>query len=397
MNFCFVYKEDYPWDIRVEKIANTLAESGQSVSIVCKNANQNPSFEHSDKFDIYRLPKTNRIPRLLSLLVNSPLWFNPFWLYLITKVVIQKKSDALIIRDLPLMLSGIVIAKIFNRKVIFDMAECYPEMYQSAIQYDKTSFLNKLVKNPFAATIYEYICAKFCDHIFVMIEESKERLIKKGIDEKKITIVSNTPVLYGKPIRPKNHTGDQLKIVYVGFVTKLRGVDLLIQAVKKFIDNPAGGESIQVNIIGKGSAKKELESLVAELKLDNNVKIHGWLEHNEVKEIMESANVGALTYRFCGHWNHTIPNKIFDYMASGLPVLTTNVIPIARIINEVGCGLTTSECSIDQISENLIKLKNAGVRNDLGHKGQQAILHRFNWEKDAANMHQSLNYILSRK
>lgn len=397
MNFCFVYKEDYPWDVRVEKIINTLAEKGHKVDLVCKNINQNSTTEETNNFTIYRLPKTKKIPPFLTSIVNAPLWLNPFWLFLIAKTVIREKSDVIIIRDLPLMLSGIIIAKLFNRKIIFDMAECYPEMYRSAMEHDRTSIVNKIVKNPYAASIYEYLCAKLSSHIWVMVEESQTRLINKGIKPEKISIVSNTPILSGLTSNSKQHAGEKLNIVYVGFLTKIRGIDLLVKSVAKFVASTDGGRDITVDIIGKGSAKNEIEALVIQLELSDYIKVHGWLDHSEVKTIMANANVGALTYRFCGHWNHTIPNKIFDYMAAGLPVLSTNVVPIARILDSVGCGLTTQGSSVDEIATNLIKLKNPQLRNELGAKGQAAIKERYNWDIDSSSMLASIDSIFSTK
>lgn len=394
MNFCFVYKEDYPWDVRVEKIVKTLSSNGHTVSLVSRNRNQSAPTENSEGFDIYRLPKTERLPRVIASVVNYPLWFNPFWLYLIAKITISKQCNGIIIRDLPLMLAGIIIARSTGKKVIFDMAECYPEMYRSAAENDAGSMLNRLLKNPTAAAVYEKFCLKLCDHIFVMIEESRDRLINKGIDPKKITIVSNTPVLSGS-LTPKIHSGKKLHLVYVGFVTKIRGIDLLVKSVAKFIASADGGREITVDIIGTGSAKKEVENLVVDLGLSDYVRVHGWLEHGEVKAIMARANVGALTYRFCGHWNHTIPNKIFDYMAAGLPVLSTNVIPIARILDSVGCGMTTKDSNIEEITANLIKLKDPVFRNELGAKGQAAIKERYNWEIDSSSMLASIDSIFS--
>lgn len=391
MNFCFVYKEDYPWDVRVEKIVKTLCDNGHAVNLVCRNISQRDSVERVEGFDIYRLPRTRKLPKVITSIINYPLWFNPFWLYLIAKTVVSKRCDGIIIRDLPLMFAGIVVARITGKKVIFDMAECYPEMYRSVAEYGSESTINRLLKSPVAANIYEKMCLRLCDHIFVMIEESRDRLINKGVDPDKITIVSNTPVLSSGTLTSKQHSGEGLRIVYVGFITKIRGIDLLVQAVSKFISNVDGGRGITVDIIGTGAAKQEIENLVIELGLSDHIKVHGWLDHGDVKTIMAEANVGALTYRFCGHWNHTIPNKIFDYMAAGLPVLGTNVIPIARILHSIDCGLTTVDCDIDEITANLIRLKDFTLRNRLGGKGQDAILGCLNWSVDSKRMLSSVN------
>merc|ERR1712146_270238 len=131
-------------------------------------------------------------------------------------------------------------------------------------------------------------------------------------------------------------------------------------------------EAIRIDIIGKGAQKEELRALSKELGISESVKIHGWLDHNEVDKLMGQANVGALTYRVCGHWNHTIPNKIFDYMLAGLPVLATEVIPIARILRETDSGLVCKDLDPIDISEKMAVLRDARARTIMGRNGRVA-------------------------
>lgn len=394
MNICFVYKEDYPWDVRVEKITKSFYGRGDSVDLLCRNLGQRKTNDVVDGVRIHRLPIFKFLPSFIRSLLNTPVFFNPFWLYLLYVIVRKNQSDLIIVRDLPLMMAGIIVGKLTGAKVVFDMAECYPEMYRSSMEAVKVSFLTRIIKSPRMAMFYEKLSVSWCDHVFVMIEESKARLINMGFDENKITIVSNTPVIESLEFEPKLHHGEALSIIYVGFLTKIRGLDLLIKAVRRFLDSANGSSPINVNIIGEGADKNNLECLVKDLNLESNVKIHGWLSHERAREYMCSANVGSLTYRFCGHWNHTIPNKIFDYMRAGLPVLTTNVRPISRIIKSEECGLSSSDCDIDEIACNLILLKDSNLRQRLGTNGQAAVRRQYNWSVDLERMFRAADLLI---
>lgn len=394
MNICFVYKEDYPWDIRVEKITKSLMLAGNKVFIVAKNQDQRPIFSIIDGLQIFRLPILKNWPSLVRKMVNFPIWFNFFWLFKIFKVVKTNQCSVIIIRDLPLMGAGILVSRLLNVKIIFDMAECYPEMYRSAMENDKVGFLAKIIKNPSAVGCYEKFCAQHSDQVFVMIEESRDRLIAKGIASSKITIVSNTPITEFDNPPIIQHSGNSLNIVYLGFLTKIRGIDLTIKAVREFLDHPDGSSNIRFDIIGKGSAKTELEALIQSLNLQNHVFVHGWLEYDEVKRIVSEANVGCLTYRYCSHWNNTIPNKLFDYMLAGLPVLTTNITTISRIVKETNCGLCTDDHNnISQLTQNLIALKASNLRTELGSNGQNAVLGKYNWCIDSKIMVEKVNQV----
>src|SRR5690606_6846381 len=93
---------------------------------------------------------------------------------------------------------------------------------------------------------------------------------------------------------------------------------------------------------------------------------------------------------------HTIPNKIFDYMRAGLPVLTTNVKPISRIIESEECGLSSSDSDIDEIARNLTLLKDPSLRQRLGNNGQAAVMRQYNWSVELERMFRAADLLARR-
>lgn len=384
---CFlIYKEDYPWDVRVEKLATSLSKAGHEVTIICRNHGQKPVREDTPNFRIRRLPVTRLLPSFLVKLLNFPYWFNPLWLWTIFDSSRGASKPIFIVRDLPLVKAGLLVGKLRRAPVVYDMAEVYPEMYASILKFSESRVPHSRLKSPFLAKRYERAILFSVDHTLVMIEESRDRLIKKGISPDKVTIVSNTPLIEKFDNEIHIHKGQNLRIVYVGFITKLRGLDLLIKAAHEYLRNGNSTDSIQIDIVGKGEEKARLIQLVEELKLGENVKIHGWLSQDEVDHLMARANVGALTYRVCGHWNHTIPNKIFDYMLAGLPVLATEVIPVKRIVSEANCGVICEDLNPVDIAKKLKMLTDPNLRNLYGTNGYKAVVESYNWRKDEANL-----------
>lgn len=389
-NILFVYKEEYPWDIRVEKITQSLKHQ-YDVSILCRNTKKEPIREVIEGVTIYRLPKLSLVPDILRKTLNFTLFINPIWAFKLFTTIIKTKSKLVIVRDLPLMPITILICKILRRKVIFDMAECYPLMYESYAQFKKQSFTEKVFKNSKAAKYIENISVKYADYIWVMIEESRNRFIHLPEIINKTSIVSNTPILDTEKTGA-THSGTDLRIAYVGFLTPLRGLDILIRAIAIYISNASGGSNIRLDIVGKGEARNDLIELVESLKLEEHVFIHGWLEQRDVDNILKNANIGTLTYRVCSHWNHTIPNKIFDYMLCGLPVIATDVIPIERILSAEKCGLVGKEDPAS-IAQCLVQLRDPTVRQLLGENGRNAIIARYNWNNEIITMLRSIQEI----
>ena len=396
MRCLFVYKEEYPWDVRVEKIIKSLLNARHDVVLVCRNLESAPTEESGEGFLIRRLPRMPLLPLAIRKLTSLPLWFNPICIFTVVRAACKLQPDVVIVRDLPLMLTGYIAARLTKSRLIYDMAECYPEMYQSARQFSRRRRGWGAVKSPLVAKWYEGVSLRLTDHVLVMIEESRDRLLKMGISANKVTIVSNTPSLLKVPDLPRVHEGADLRVIYVGFLTRIRGLDILIQGVRAFLDSVGEAALIEVDIVGKGAARAELMSLVKELGLEQRVRIHGWLEHTEVANLMNNANVGALTYRVCGHWNHTIPNKIFDYMAMGLPVLATDVRPIGRILNKFNCGVVCRDEDAMEVGAKRCGLRDAKFRQYLGSNGHAAVREHCNWEIDEVRLVAVVEQLLGR-
>ncbi|MYL26829.1 MULTISPECIES: glycosyltransferase family 4 protein [Halomonadaceae] len=386
MECVIVYKEEYPWDVRVEKIALSLAKHGYSVTILARNLQQRPTLDSQESVRIQRLPRFKGLPRALRQLLNLPLWFNPVWLWHLLTVLPKSSPSALIIRDLPLAKIIIPLKKLRKIHTVLDMAECYPLMYNSIQTFSSSNGMGQNpFKNPRVAQRYERKAIHHFDHIWTMIEESRERTIRMGIPDHRVTIVSNTPPLDKVPGDRPPHSGKQVRIVYVGFLSRLRGLDTLLQGVNIFLKDNLR-EHIKVDIIGKGREKESLSRLIKELKISDVVTIHGWLEQKDVDNLLANANVGALTYRDCDHWNHTIPNKIFDYMASSLPVLATQIRPISRIIQIADCGVVCEDQNPQDVADKLSLLTDPMERQRMGSNGRTAVIERYNWENDESQL-----------
>jgi len=394
MKVAFVYKEDYPWDVRVEKIVKTLRDDGYDVNLICRNLKRLPQHETCEGFTIRRLPALPRWFGRLNALVSLPFFANPLWFWWIFENVRRAGSELIIVRDLPLMPTAILIARLLGRKVVFDMAECYPEMYASTLRFADRKLLKFIVKNPGFTALVERFSVHHADHVFVMIEESRDRLLRLGGDPARITIVSNTPVTTGHEVTRQHERKPALRLFYVGFVTRIRGIDNMLLGLHEYLKDPIPDQQVEVDIVGIGAALEQYRAMAQDLGVANSVHFHGWCDQEVVDRLFEESDIGILTYHVCSHWNHTIPNKLFDYMLSGMPVIATDVRPIQRIINEVGCGIVFKDGSADGFADALRTLANSEARNSMAERGLQAIKLRYNWDLDRGRMATALSTVL---
>jgi glycosyltransferase involved in cell wall biosynthesis len=231
-----------------------------------------------------------------------------------------------------------------------------------------------------------------------MVEESKKRLLAKGVNDNKISIVSNTPVLerFQKarktfPGTIKQHQG-KLILLYVGFLNFSRGLDMVIKSLNHLKNI---NKDFFLVMLGTGTAEEYLNKLVVKLALDDYVAFEGWIDNKIVPEYISSSDICIVPHYKCNHWDNTIPNKLFDYMATGKPVLVSDVTPMKRIVKETNCGLVYENKNIASFVDQLKKLQDDNYRMVLGQNGMNAIKKFYNWNHDSQRMWESINKVLN--
>ena len=386
VRICFVYQTDYPWDVRVEKIARGLTAAGHHVTLVSANEKGRARREQLPEAEVLRLPHFKGIFRFLNGVINFPFFFNPFWLFAIARCVRKGGADAIVVRDLPLALTGIFVGWLYRVPVIMDMAECYPELLRNMWRYGNFNIVNVFARNPLFADWIERMAVRRLDHTFVMVEESRDRLQAIGADPARLSIVSNTPPR-GKfePLMGVAHgtaASRPLTVVYAGWVNRGRGIDTVVEGMAAYVQ--LHGRDVRLIVIGTGDAEAECRARSHELGLDDVISFKGWLGNEQVVEYVLASDVGLVPHHVSGHWNNTVPNKLFDYMASGVVVLTSNTRPVARIVTETGSGLVYQDYDAADFATQLAKLAKPELRASMAERARAAVRARYNWEHDIA-------------
>jgi glycosyltransferase involved in cell wall biosynthesis len=137
--------------------------------------------------------------------------------------------------------------------------------------------------------------------------------------------------------------------------------------------------------------------LAQELMVEDRVDFLGWRSPQEIPALLKQSHVGVIPHVVSNFWNHTIPNKLFDYMLHGLPVLCTQASPVQRIIEAERCGVIVSQ-QPEEVVRTVMELKNdLESLQEMGRRGRQAVLDRYNWEQDSVVFLQSLEKVVEGK
>jgi glycosyltransferase involved in cell wall biosynthesis len=102
---------------------------------------------------------------------------------------------------------------------------------------------------------------------------------------------------------------------------------------------------------------------------------------------MSKADVGLIPHLQTAHNHLTVPNKIFDYMAGHLPVLSAKLESLEEILATTGAGLVFPEYTVEGFVDTLLQLRDPVVRFKLGQNGRMAFQSQYHWEQDFSTMH----------
>jgi len=140
----------------------------------------------------------------------------------------------------------------------------------------------------------------------------------------------------------------------------------------------------------------DLSKIINSYGLTDYVKYKSWVPFDEALEYVKNSDVGLIMFQ-PGYFNHVhaLPHKLFDYMASGIPVIAPDfAIEVAEIVSDAECGLlvdSTDYLSLRNALESFIK--NPSSINIMGENGKAAIKAKYNWDVEGdklVNMYKEL-------
>ena len=383
MRIVYLWDADYPWDVRTEKVCAALTDAGHSVVIAARNRGWRAQTERLAEGTVRRMRPWRWMGRRMDGILSFPAFFSPRWTGLLADAVRESAAELVIVRDLPLCPAAIRVARRSGIPVVLDMAENYPAMLRQTWDAGRRRVWDLVVRNPALAAVVERWCLPRVDRVMVVVAESAERLVRMGVPAERIDVVSNTPPkARALAVTREVRIGTPLSLVYVGLMEVPRGIRELLNAVA---DLRAGGVDVRLRLVGGGRDLPLFRAHAAALGLrEDAVTFTGFLPHAEAMRAVAQADAGVVPHHADEAWNTTIPNKLFDYMAAGLPVVSSDAVPAARIVVETGAGLVFRSGDAASLAQAVRRMMNPAARLRMRRAGREAVRARYNWEADSA-------------
>jgi glycosyltransferase involved in cell wall biosynthesis len=381
----YVWFSEYPWDVRAEKICAALTAAGHEVHLVARNRHGEPLRAVLPEATVHRLAPWPWISRRADAALQFPVFFNPRWTRLLARVARDAKPDVIITRDLPLCPSAIRLGRRLGVPVVLDMAENYPAFMRAMRAAGHHSVTDGFLRSPRVLAAVERYCLRRVDRVLTVVDESAARVERLGVSRGRVRVVSNTPARgYAEravDVVRSNHR-DRLEVVYLGLLEVPRGIDEVIDAAALL---RRSATPIRVTLVGGGRDTPGFQARARAAGLtEDDVVFAGHLPLHAALDAVAEADVGVVPLRRCEAYDTTVPNKLFDYMALGLPVVTSDTLPSARIVRETGAGEVYRAGEAKDLAAALRRLSDPAARRSAGEAGRRAVVDRYNWEQDAA-------------
>ncbi len=346
------------------KECQTLARHGYDVSLIV----QHDEGVVIDGVKIIPLPKPkNRFERFFSLSRKA------------YKLALNQKADVYHFHDPEILNWMVKLKKKTGAKLIYDIHENISEQI-----LDK-EWIPKFLRN-FVSIIYKWREKKslpFIDQVLVA-EDSYLKIYK---DCEEIEVIRNYPLISNQLLlnKVKIKYGSP-KLVYVGGVSRARGVLEMIQVVKILRHKFKG---IQLKIAGsvEGEIKFEINNLIKYLKLNNNVIFCGRIPHPEALQLISEGSIGLSLLHPFPNYVESLPTKLFEYMTAGIPVVTSNFPLWEEIVEVNSCGICVNPLDPKEIAEAIEYLINHPEESrEMGENGRKAVLEKYNWENESKKL-----------
>lgn len=375
-------------DMRVLREATTLVEAGFAVSIV--------DLERERTCPAEEEIRGIRMKHIISPSSFVPTRFKPWFLikFVLTTIrgilrLTQTPADIYHAHEEVALPACYIAARVRRKPLIFDAHE----LPLSEANVRRWRRLHAL------ATRLLALMLPYCAGV-ITISPPIAQEIRRHYHISEVTLIRNFPVrqIVSKSDRLRQYLGVKPHVriaLYQGYLQPDRGLDKLIRAA------PFLEQDIIIVLMGKagGATQTELEALITSEGVADRVKMLPPVPYTELLSWTASADIGLILYapeyslntRFC------LPNKLFEYLMAGLPVLASRLDAVAEVISTYDVGKVVSSLASADIATAINAMLADQVALDrMRRNALEAVKDELCWEKEGLRLMRLYHDILAK-
>jgi len=348
---------DLSTDQRVHKVCLFLHNNGVKVTLVGRRL--------SDSLPLDRPYKTKRLRLLFR---SGPLFYaglniRLFW------YLFFRRGHFFVSNDLDTLLANYLITKVKRGRLIYDTHEYFtgvPELQGRKFALKTWLMIERWIfpklktiytVNQSIASIYEK-------------EYGKELKVVRNLSSKKLLPATSSRREIGLPVDKK------IIIIQGAGINVDRGNEEMVEAMQ-FIDDAI------LLIIGNGDVVEDLKRLVVKLGIEQRVLFHKRMPYEELMKYTSNADLGItldkntnINYRF------SLPNKLFDFIHAGIPVMASNLLEVKSVVEKYQVGIIIQSYDPHIIANHVIHLFNHPEKYNQLKENTKKAAEELSWENE---------------
>lgn len=344
------------FDVRIyHKECRSLARAGYDVTLI---APYSGSYREHDGIKLHAVtPPRARRERLTRTVPE------------VYRAAVKEDADIYHFHD-PELMPVAVLLKLRGKKVIYDVHEDYSSNMRK-------EWIPKVLQGPasLAVGVSESAMGEVCDRIVAATPK-----IASKFRPKITSLVQNFPWTDEFNIlRGVRYSERERMVAYIGYLADVRGLKEMAQAIRLVNRDVAARLVLAGKMVGGAQAGSFLGN--------DEVQLLGPIERAEILELLSRARIGIVVYHPTANYFYGQPTKLLEYMAAGLPLVASDFPFYRQVIERAGCGILVDPLQPDQIAQAILwLLQNQDVAEEMGKRGQEAVLNSYNWEQESKNL-----------
>ena len=385
---CMIGFTHYRTDPRVRREAEALVQRGDTVDVICIREVKRGEKRSVDGVSLYevwtwRYRGSNPIMYFAQYLIFFTVAsLRSAWLHL------KRRYDVVEVHTMPdFLVFTAAIPKLFGAKVLLDVHDLFPELYQSKFGLARSHWFIRLL------TWIERRSVSFADRAIAVHEPHLEVLARHGNPKDKFDVLLNVAdPRWFSPRTTEPAPGAPFKLVYHGTIARRHGLDVAVRAV-----NLARSEidRMEFAIIGVGDDVPRIERLVAELGLEDVVTLKAVVPLETLVPLVVDAHVGVVPIRYDDFTKYMLPLKLLEYVALGIPVVCSDTETIRAYFDDGMLAFFRPGDERD-LAARLVELYHHPERRRALGERANTFNERFSWDSQKLKYYESIDSLARR-
>lgn len=394
-------------DARVKKEALTLAGAGLPVTILCQPEDGAPPRELWNGMEIVRIARSGRLrasirraldtaeqgdgagtggpaPGILARLRRNrlrrtlgDLLYAFLYQARLLRAALSAKADVYHAHDLDTLAVCAVAASARGAKLVYDSHELWLESTRHLSETPQPfRFMERLTERLLAP----------CADAVISVTPGRSAVMERMYPSMPVPfLVPNYPPL-AVPAERSAEIRRELGVIeepcflflYQGIICPQRGLEQLLAASAAL-----RGSRVRISIVGHDASGGAIRALAEELGVMDVVSFHPPVNSEELHRLTGSADAGLILFQGnCLNHTLSLPNKLFEYMMSSIPILSCDLPEIASVLAEHGSGVAVDASDPSVIARAMLRMaENPAAAAEMGRRGREAAASSYTWSR----------------